>query len=121
MDSPARLLLIYTSSSEAWGGLPLAEALVRKLCALGIEGATAHSASMGYGKHKRVRQHKATGDDEHRPVMVTAADTEAKILEAIPHLRALAPGNAMLILDAEMIPPRGGAERLTMKRELAWL
>ncbi len=106
MDEPTRLLVIFTSSSETWGELPLAEALVKKLCSLGIEGGTAHNASIGFGSQRKVRTHSLVGADEHRPVMITAADSERRLREAIPHLRALAPHNTMLLVEAELIPRR---------------
>lgn len=106
MDEPTRLLVIFTSSSETWGELPLAEALVKKLCSLGIEGGTAHNASIGFGSKRKVRTHSLVGVDEHRPVMITAADSERRLRDAIPHLRALAPHNTMLLVEAELIPRR---------------
>lgn len=119
MNEPARLLVIYTSSSEHWGELPMAEALVRKLCALGIKGGTAHEGSMGFGANRRVRHHIASGLADHTPVMVTAADSESRILEAIPHLRALAPTNTMLLLDAQVVPRHGGQTRVFSTEKIA--
>jgi PII-like signaling protein len=111
MDDAARLLVIYTSASESWGQISLAEALVRKLCALGIAGATAHTGSMSFGKFRKVREHSAVGADEHRPTTVMAVDAESKLLEAVPHLRALAPENTMLLLPVEVVPRRGDTKR----------
>ena len=111
MEEPAKLLVVFTTESECWGEAPLFEAIVRKLCSLGIEGSTASSARMGFGRSRRVHTHSAIGIDEDRPIVVTAADSEPKLREAIPHLRALAPRNRMLLLDAEIVPigPAAGA------------
>ncbi len=104
MADPAKFLVVYLSEAESWGEVPLFEAIVRKLCSLGIQGSTAHSGRMGFGRSRRVRLHGTIGRDENRPVLVTAADSEKKLRDAIPHLRALAPHNTILLLDAEVVP-----------------
>ena len=54
MDTPIKLLVIFVDETDRWDGLPLYEAIVRRLRQRNIAGATVHIGVMGYGSHFRV-------------------------------------------------------------------
>jgi PII-like signaling protein len=59
MDIPIKLLVIFVDETDRWDGLPLYEAIVRRLRQRHIAGATVHIGVMGYGSHLHVH-HKGT-------------------------------------------------------------
>lgn len=105
------ILVIYLSRSDRWGDLPLYEALVQKLRHLGVSGATAHLGAMGFGEARRVRLQGLFGIHEDEPVTVMALESEAKLRQAIPHLRGLAPCCTMALVEAEIIPQKGACRQ----------
>ena len=98
-----KLLLILLSETDNHRDLPLHEALVRKLNALGVSGATVHRGIMGFGKGHHVHRDRLFGVSDDRPLTILSVDSEERLRAAIPGLRELAPKVPMLLLDVELL------------------
>ena len=71
-----------------------------------MAGATAHAGLMGFGHHHLVHEKGLFGLSADRPVTITVVDTERKIRDVIPEVRALVEEGLVLLLQAD-----GGAAR----------
>ncbi|MBI5084985.1 MAG: DUF190 domain-containing protein [Acidobacteria bacterium] len=98
-----KVLLIFLSETESHGEVPLYEAVVRKLNNLGVEGASVMRGVMGFGKGHHVHRGRLFGVSDDRPVMIMAADDEARLRKASGAIRELIPDAPMLLLDAEVL------------------
>jgi uncharacterized protein len=81
---PAKVLHIYTNSTDQWGGRPLYSAIIHQCLQLGIAGATAFRSFEGYGAHHRLHTARLLSLGEDLPVRIEVIDTP----EAIDRLLA---------------------------------
>jgi uncharacterized protein len=98
-----KVLLIFLSETESHGEVPMYEAVVRKLNHLGVDGASVMRGVMGFGKAHHVHRGRLFGVSDDRPVMILAADQEARLRHAAGQVRELIPEAAMLLVDAEQL------------------
>ena len=75
-----------------WGQTPLHEALILRLCQSGAINAAAERGVSVYG---------AGGDG--RSITITAIESEEKLRDIIPAVRAMAPKAVIALLDAEVL------------------
>lgn len=106
MTDPVRVLLIFVNEADLWFDTPLYEAVVKRLRELGVAGATAQAGLIGFGHHHVVHEQSLFGMTTDRPVTIMAVDTERKIQDVIPAVRALVPQSLILLLAAERMPLR---------------
>lgn len=104
MDISAKLLVIFIDETDRWDGIPLYEAIVRRLRQLDIAGATVHVGVMGYGSHLRVHHKGLFGVSDDRPVTISVVDSEGKLRRALPEIRLMVNEGLLILVDAEVIP-----------------
>ncbi len=106
MDAPVKLLLIYVDETDVWGEThtPLYEAIVRRLRQLEVAGATVQAGIMGFGSHLKVHRKRLFGISDDKPVIVSVADSEAKIRQILPEIRGMVREGLVLLLNAEIVP-----------------
>jgi uncharacterized protein len=110
MTKPAKLLMIFVKESDTWHEAPLYRAVVDRLRQLDIAGATAHTGILGFGYHRRVHHKGLFGIADDRPVTITVVDEEARLRAVIPELQAMINEGLLLLMDAEVFPPRAPQE-----------
>lgn len=104
MSEKRKLLLVFVNEADRAGDTSLYEAIIRRLLAFGIAGATVNAGVMGYGTHQKVHHKRLLGISDDRPMTISAADTDEKLRNALPAIRELAGGECLiLLLDAEAI------------------
>jgi PII-like signaling protein len=108
--SAAKLLLVYIDETDMWGQTPLYQAILRRLRQLEVAGATAQAGLMGFGSHKQLHRKRLFGISDDRPVVISVVDEEARLRSILPEIRSMVVEGAVVLLDAEVIPPVGGAE-----------
>jgi PII-like signaling protein len=104
MDTPIKLLVIFVDETDRWDGLPLYEAIVRRLRQRHIAGATVHIGVMGYGSHLHVHHKGLFGVSDDRPVTISVVDGELKLRRVLPEIRPMVKEGLVILLDAELIP-----------------
>jgi len=104
METPIKLLVIFVDETDRWDGMPLYEAIVRRLRQHHIAGATVHIGVMGYGSHLRVHHKGLFGVSDDRPVTISVVDTEATLRHVLPEIRPMVHEGLLILLDAELIP-----------------
>jgi len=103
MTEPTSVLLIFVNEADLWRDTPLYEAIVKRLRDLGVAGATAQAGLIGFGHHHLVHEKGLFGMSADRPVTITVVDTERKIREIVPEVRALVQEGLILLLGAERV------------------
>ena len=104
MDTPIKLLVIFVDETDRWDGLPLYEAIVRRLRQRHSAGATVHIGVMGYGSHLHVHHKGLFGVSDDRPVTISIVDSEPKLRQVLPEIRPMVKEGLVILLDAELIP-----------------
>jgi len=100
-----KLLTIVVAESEKWEGVPLYEAIVRKLMHLGAPGATVQRGMMAYGRHHRRLHHEQLfGIADDRPITISVVHSEEALRgTVIPAIRLMVRYGVMFLMDAEVI------------------
>jgi PII-like signaling protein len=100
-----KLLTIVVGENDRWDGVPLYEAIVRKLMQLHAPGATVQRGIMGFGRHqKRLHHEQLFGVADDRPVTITVVHGEDAIRSLlIPAIRTMVKHGLMFLVDAEVI------------------
>ncbi len=100
-SQPGKLLRLYVSEHDRYGGKPLYEAIVARCQELGLAGATVFQGLEGFGHTAEVhRPHLFIHD---QPIVITVIDTQEKTAEALPVLRGMMANGVIAITDVEMI------------------
>jgi len=99
----AKLLRIYLGEADKWHGVPLYDAIVKRLLMMDMAGATVYRGILGYGA--KGHQHKATFLHPTRdlPLMVSVIDTAEKIAQAAEAVEEMLEDGLIVISDAEIV------------------
>jgi len=79
ITGPAKLLRIYIGEADKWHGQPLAAALVERLRAEGVAGATVLRGVEGYGANSRIHTARVLRLSEDLPMVVEVVDRADRI------------------------------------------
>ena len=96
-------MTIYINEADISGDVPLHEAVVRRLHHADVAGAVVVRGMMGYGKHGKVHRKRLLGVSDDNPVVITAVDTEERIREVLPAVRALVKEGLITVQEVELI------------------
>jgi len=79
-----KLLRVYIGEDDRYKGMPLFEAIIRKLRETGLAGATVVKGIQGYGASSRViHTARLLRLSEDLPILIEVVDTDEKIQTAI--------------------------------------
>jgi hypothetical protein len=99
-----KLLMIMVDETARHGETPLYEAIVRRLLARDIAGATVNRGIMGFGVHHQLHHRRLLGVSDDRPVTIMAVDGEDKLRHLLPELKDILQGQGLiLLLNAEVL------------------
>ena len=101
---PAKLLLIVVGEGHLHGEIPLFEFVVRRLRQLGLVGATAIRAEIGFGHHEILRRDEPLEFPTDRPIVVFALDEAAKIESVLAEMREVVVDGLVAMIDAQSLP-----------------
>jgi len=83
IEGDGQALRIFIGQSERWrGGMPLHEAIVRKIREAGLAGATVHRGIDGFGAHSRALGGRVLSED--RPIVIEVIDRAERIQSVLP-------------------------------------
>jgi len=116
ITGPAKLLKIYVGESDKWHGKPLATALVERLRAEGIAGATVLRAVEGFGANSRIHSAHILRLSEDLPLVVEVVDKADRIESILPIVDEMVGDGLVMLVDVEVVhyrhstgKDRGGA------------
>ncbi|MBI3949484.1 MAG: DUF190 domain-containing protein [Acidobacteria bacterium] len=99
----AKMLRIYIGEDDKWEGVPLYEAIVKKLRELDIAGATVLRGIMGYGARQRIHKFRLLALSTDLPIMITVVEKPEKIERLIPVLDEMVADGLIALSDVEII------------------
>jgi len=86
ISGEAKLVRIFIGESDRWQGVPLYEAIVRKVREMGLAGATVIRGVEGFGANSRIHTAKILRLSEDLPVLIEIVDKEERIADILPVL-----------------------------------
>jgi uncharacterized protein len=103
MTGRKKMLLVVVKESDTWHGSPLYTALIQRLHAAKVAGATAHAGIMGFGAHHRIHHKGLFGIADDRPVTIFAVDEEDALRKVLDASGEMLRGALSLLVDVEMV------------------
>lgn len=106
ITGPAKLLRIYIGESDKWHGRPLANAIVERLRAEGLAGATVIRAVEGFGANSRVHTAHILRLSEDLPLVVEAVDKPERIDAVLPLVDEMVADGMVTVTDVQVVSYR---------------
>lgn len=107
IEGEGRLLRIFIGESDTWHGKPLYQAIVERVRAEGLAGATAIRGIEGFGADSRLHTSRILRLSEDLPVVIEIVDTAERIEQVLPILDEMV-GEGMVTLErVQVIAYRG--------------
>src|ERR1700688_5039718 len=103
LEGKAKMLRIHFGEDDKWKEKTLYRATVEKCRELDIAGATVFRGIEGYGASTLIRRTHLLSFSSDAPVMVTVIDSEAKILELLPHPDQMVQEGLIAISEVEVV------------------
>ncbi len=109
MEGEGTLLRIFIGESDTWHGVPLYEAIVKRVRAEGLAGATVLRGIEGFGADSRLHTSRILRLSEDLPVVVEIVDVSENIERVLPFLDEMV-GEGMVTTErVHVIAYRGSA------------
>jgi len=100
---PAKLLKIYIGESDKWHGKPLSTALVERLRAEGIAGATVTRAVEGFGANSRIHSAHVLRLSEDLPLVVEVVDKADRIESILSAVDEMVGDGLVTLMDVDVV------------------
>jgi hypothetical protein len=98
IEGEGRLLRIFIGESDTWRGKPLYQAIVERVRAEGLAGATVIRGIEGFGADSRIHTARILRLSEDLPVLIEIVDSADRIRAIIPILDEMV-GEGMVTLE----------------------
>ena len=109
LEGEGKLLRIFVGESDRWHGKPLYQAIVERVRAEGLAGATVVRGIEGFGADSRLHTSRLLRLSEDLPVVIEIVDTDEQIDRVLPLLDEMV-GEGMVTLErVQIIAYRGSA------------
>jgi len=102
LEGEGKLLRLFIGESDTWHGKPLYQAIVERVRAEGLAGATVVRGIEGFGADSRLHTSRILRLSEDLPVVVEIVDTPEEIDRVVPMLDEMV-GEGMLTLERVQI------------------
>jgi PII-like signaling protein len=109
IEGTALLARIYIGESDRWDGRPLHDAIVEKLRASGVAGATVLRGIEGYGRASRLHTASILRLSEDLPILIEVVDREERLRAILPEIDAMVDGGVITLEHVEVIADRAPA------------
>jgi PII-like signaling protein len=109
-DTGHRLLRIFVSESDMYGGTPLYQAIVEALRTEGVAGATVLRGIEGFGRSATMHTAHILRMSDDLPIVVECVDRADRIEAILPALDVMIGDGLVTIeeVDVRVSPSRGG-------------
>jgi len=106
-----QLLRVIVGEGDRFEGRPLYEAIVLQARALGLAGATATRAVMGFGASSNLHTTKILRLSLDLPVTIEIVDRPENIAKLLPFLDAAVHGGLVTVEDVKVVHYRGAGPK----------
>jgi hypothetical protein len=110
LEGDGKLVRIFIGDSDTWEGKPLYEAIVRRVRAEGLAGATVIKGTSGFGASSRIHTASILRLSEDLPLIVEIVDTEEHIQRILPILDDMVDDGMVTVEKVRIISYRGRKE-----------
>ncbi len=111
LDAPAKLLRIYIGEADKWHGKPLATAIVERLRAEGMAGATVTRGVEGFGANSRIHSAHVLRLSEDLPLVIEVVDNTNAIERVLPTIDEMVGDGLVTLADVEVVHYRAARSR----------
>lgn len=98
LEGEGKLLRIFVGESDTWHGKPLYQAIVERVRAEGLAGATVIRGIEGFGKASRIHTARILRLSADLPIVVEIVDTDEQIDRVLPVLDEMV-GEGLLTIE----------------------
>jgi uncharacterized protein len=106
IEGPALSVRIYIGESDRHEGMPLYDAIVRRLRERGLAGATVLRGIEGFGRNSRIHTTRILRLSEDLPVVIEFVDEEGRVRAILPELDAMVGEGLITIEPIEIVAYR---------------
>jgi hypothetical protein len=106
IEGAGKLLRIFIGESDTWHGKPLYQAIVERVRAEGLAGATVLRGIEGFGADSRIHTSRILRLSEDLPVVIEIVDTEEQIAGILPVLDEMVAEGMVTLERVEIIAYR---------------
>lgn len=110
LEGDGKLLRIFIGESDRWEGMPLYEAIVRKVREEGLAGATVIRGIEGFGAHSRIHTARILRLSEDLPIVVEVVDRAERIDAILPALDGMIDEGLVTVEAVHIVKYRAGPE-----------
>lgn len=103
IEGAGKLVRIYIGEADQWHGQALFTAIVQRMKAEGLAGATVTRGIEGFGANSRIHTAAILRLSEDLPVKVEIVDTEERIRKVLPILDEMVTEGLITMHDCEII------------------
>jgi len=111
IEGEGKLLRLFIGESDTWHGKPLYQAIVERVRAEGLAGATVLRGIEGFGADSHLHTSRILRLSEDLPVVIEIVDTPERIDHVVPILDEMV-GEGMLTLErVQIVSYRSSADQ----------
>ncbi len=99
----AKLMRIFLSEGDKWGGEPLHEQIIKTLRMNDVAGATVYRGILGYGAKGHTHKFHIINVPHNLPLMIAVVDAEEKIERAITAIKPMIEEGLIVLSDVDVI------------------
>ena len=110
LEGEGTLVRIFVGESDRWEGMPLYEAIVRRVREAGLAGATVLRGIEGFGAHSRIHTARILRLSQDLPIVIEIVDREDRIEAVLPILDDMIGEGLITMERVRVLKYRPGAE-----------
>jgi len=110
IEGEGKLLRIFIGESDNWHGKPLYQAIVERVRAEGLAGATVIRGIEGFGADSRIHTSRILRLSEDLPVVIEIVDTAERVDAILPVLDEMVAEGMVTLERVEVIAYRSSAD-----------
>jgi PII-like signaling protein len=107
IEGEGKLVRIFIGESDTWHGTPLYQAIVKRVRAEGLAGATVLRGIEGFGADSRIHTSRILRLSEDLPVVIEIVDEPGKIDNVLPLLDEMVAEGMVTVERVQIIAYRG--------------
>ena len=111
MEGEGKLVRVFVGESDTWHGKPLYQAIVERVRAEGLAGATAIRGIEGFGADSRLHTSRILRLSQDLPVVIEIVDTEERIERVLPILDEMVSEGMVTLERVQIVAYRSSAEK----------
>jgi PII-like signaling protein len=110
MEGEGKLLRLFIGESDTWHGRPLYQAIVERVRAEGLAGATVVRGIEGFGADSHLHTSRILRLSEDLPVVIEIVDTPERIDRVVPLLDEMVSEGMLTLERVQIVSYRSSAD-----------